>query len=121
MFLGLRRATRAASCEWDCALVALGNLDGAASAFVRSHPDGDLEGDLELVHRFQGNITRKMHEAHRVPTGKCPCGENVEMCCPGGDNVCSVARAGAPSRDRLPLAALLVALGGLAVLTRRRR
>jgi Ca-activated chloride channel homolog len=121
MFLGLRWATRAASCEYDCALVALDRLDLAATAFVRTHPDGDLQGDLELVHRFQGNLERKMAQVHRVPTGECPCGDQNEYCCPGGDNVCSMARPAAPSRPGLPLAALVVGLGGLAVLSRRRR
>jgi Ca-activated chloride channel family protein len=119
MFLGLRAATRAASCELDCALVALDRVEASAAAFLKNHPEADLQADLDLLRRFELNVERKMASWRWKPSGTCPC-DDLERCCPGGDDACAVA-ARARGRHPTPLAVALLAVALAAVAARRRR
>ncbi len=116
IFLGLREATREASYAYGCSLSTLETLVDTANRWNREYEDPDVVADVDLMNQFIGNLNQL-----GVYDGASCDGDygyddygDCEDCYQYG--ACSVGGGAEP-----PIATLILVLGAVLVVSRRRR
>lgn len=120
-FLGLRFATRAASRDYGCAIVALEQTKAAATAWNANHEDPDIAADIALIDLFIANLYAHGGSTVSEPSlAHCGAGDLYD------DGVYDDYEGGhghhhaACSAGGNPRALVVIALAGLLAMRRRR-